>query len=58
MIEFGKTLREAREAKGLGIDDIAKATHMMARQIDALEHPSMAEDSSSFIAKPSDSTQR
>ena len=46
MIEFGKTLREAREAKGLGIDDIAKATHMMARQIDALEH----EDFSSFAA--------
>lgn len=46
MIEFGKTLREAREAKGLGIDDIAKTTHMMARQIDALEH----EDFSSFAA--------
>lgn len=46
MIEFGKTLREAREAKGLSISDIAKTTHMMARQIDALEH----EDFSSFAA--------
>lgn len=46
MIEFGKTLRAAREAKGLGIDDIAKATHMMSRQIEALEN----EDFSQFAA--------
>lgn len=46
MIEFGKTLREAREAKGLTIDDIVKKTHMMSRQIEALEK----EDFSSFAA--------
>ena len=46
MIEFGKTLREAREAKGLTIEDIAKATHMMTRQIKALEE----EDFSLFAA--------
>ena len=46
MIEFGKTLRQAREAKGLTVDDIAKATHMMARQIEALEN----EDFSGFAA--------
>lgn len=46
MIEFGKTLREAREAKGLTIDDIVKKTHMMSRQIEALEK----EDFSMFAA--------
>ncbi len=46
MIEFGKTLREAREAKGLTIEDIVKKTHMMSRQIEALEN----EDFSIFAA--------
>lgn len=46
MIEFGKTLREAREAKGLTIEDIVKKTHMMSRQIAALEN----EDFSLFAA--------
>ena len=46
MIEFGKTLREAREAKGLTIEDIVKKTHMMSRQVMALEN----EDFSSFAA--------
>ena len=38
MIEFGKTLREAREAKGLGIADIAERTHMMSSMIADLEN--------------------
>lgn len=38
MIEFGKTLREAREAKGLAIADIAERTHMMSSLIADLEN--------------------
>ena len=38
MIEFGKTLREAREAKGLTIGQIAETTHMMSSIIEDLEN--------------------
>lgn len=37
MIQFGETLRKAREAKGLSTDELARSTHMMARQVEALE---------------------
>lgn len=38
MIEFGKTLRSAREAKGLTARQIADATHMMTQVVDGLEN--------------------
>ena len=38
MIEFGKTLREAREAKGLSISQIAETTRIMHSIIDGLEN--------------------
>lgn len=38
MIEFGKTLRQAREAKGLTPEDIAEKTHMMIQQVVDLEN--------------------
>ena len=37
MIEFGKTLKLAREAKGLTVDDIAEITRIMPRTIENLE---------------------
>lgn len=37
MIEFGKTLRQAREAKGLTIAQVADATHMMSQIVEGLE---------------------
>lgn len=37
MIEFGETLRKAREAKGLSTGDIAQATHMMVQMVEDLE---------------------
>ena len=37
MIEFGKTLRAAREAKGLSVANIAEATNMPSRVIESLE---------------------
>ena len=38
MIEFGRTLREAREAKGLSISQIAEMTRIMHSIIDGLEN--------------------
>ena len=38
MIEFGKTLRTAREAKGLTIADIANRTHLMSAMVSDLEN--------------------
>ena len=38
MIEFGKTLRAAREAKGLTVRQIADATHMMIQVVEGLEN--------------------
>lgn len=46
MIEFGKTLREAREAKGITISQIAETTHMMASIVRNLEE----EDFSKIVA--------
>lgn len=46
MIEFGKTLREAREAKGFTISQIAETTHMMATIVRNLEE----EDFSKIVA--------
>lgn len=37
MIEFGKTLREAREAKGLTVEQVADTTRIMPSMIEALE---------------------
>ena len=37
MIEFGKTLREAREAKGLSIAQLAEMTRMTSSRIEELE---------------------
>lgn len=37
MIEFGNTLRAAREAKGLTQNDIAQKTHMMIQTVEGLE---------------------
>ncbi|MBO7482541.1 MAG: helix-turn-helix domain-containing protein, partial [Kiritimatiellae bacterium] len=38
MIEFGETLRKAREAKGLTTAQIAEATHLMPQMVDDLEN--------------------
>jgi len=38
MIEFGKTLKTARETKGLTIADIANRTHMMSSMVADLEN--------------------
>ena len=38
MSEFGETLRNAREAKGLSITQIAEATNMLPQQIEDLEN--------------------
>ena len=43
---FGQTLREAREARGYTIEQLAEATHIMARTIKGLED----EDFSSIVA--------
>ena len=37
MIEFGKTLRASREAKGLTTSEVAQKTHMLVQQVEALE---------------------
>ena len=37
MIEFGKTLRSAREAKGLTVAQVAEATHLLPRVVEDLE---------------------
>jgi len=46
MIEFGETLRKAREAKGLSTSDIANKTHIMVQLVEALER----EDFSRIVA--------
>ena len=38
MIDFGDTLRKAREDKGLTIAQISDMTHMMPQQVEDLEH--------------------
>ncbi len=38
MIEFGKTLRAAREAKGLSTGQVAEQTHMMVQTVEGLEN--------------------
>ena len=37
MIEFGETLKKAREARGLTVEQVAEATHMMVRMVEDLE---------------------
>ena len=46
MIEFGKTLRTARESKGLTPGQIAEKTHMMVQMVEGLEK----EDFSKIVA--------
>jgi len=46
MIEFGKTLREAREAKGLDVSQLAERTHILPQIITSLEK----EDFSKIVA--------
>ena len=46
MIEFGKTLRAAREAKGLTTGQVAEQTHMMVQTVEGLEN----EDFSKIVA--------
>ena len=46
MIEFGKTLRSAREAKGLTAGQVAEQTHMMIQTVEGLEK----EDFSRIVA--------
>lgn len=46
MIEFGKTLRTARETKGLSVSQIAESTHMLVHIIEGLEN----EDFSKIVA--------
>ena len=46
MSEFGKTLRAAREAKGLTTGQIAEQTHMMIQTVEGLEN----EDFSKIVA--------
>lgn len=43
MIEFGKTLRAAREAKGLSIAQIAEATRMLTRVVENLENENFSD---------------
>lgn len=38
MIQFGETLRAAREAKGLDTNEAARRIHLIARQVEALEN--------------------
>ena len=38
MIDFGNTLRQAREAKGLTLNDVADRTHMMVQMVEDLEN--------------------
>ena len=38
MIEFGKTLRAAREAKGLSVAQLAEQTHMTPARVEELEN--------------------
>jgi cytoskeletal protein RodZ len=38
MIEFGKTLRTAREAKGITVSQIAEKTHMLVQIVEGLEN--------------------
>lgn len=38
MIDFGATLRQAREAKGLTLNDVATTTHMMVQMVEDLEN--------------------
>ena len=38
MIEFGKTLRAARETKGLTVGQVAEQTHMMVQTVEGLEN--------------------
>lgn len=38
MIEFGETLRAAREAKGMTTSDLAEATHMLKSVVEDLEN--------------------
>ncbi len=42
MIEFGYTLRTAREAKGMSIKQVAEATHMMVQVVEGLENEDFA----------------
>jgi hypothetical protein len=46
MIEFGKTLRTARESKGLTTGQVAEKTHMMIQMVEGLEN----EDFSRIVA--------
>ena len=46
MIEFGKTLRTARESKGLTTGQVAEKTHMMIQMVEGLEK----EDFSKIVA--------
>ena len=46
MIEFGKTLRTARESKGLTTAQVAESTHMMIQTVEGLER----EDFSKIVA--------
>ena len=46
MIEFGKTLRTARESKGLTTGQVAEKTHMMIQMVEGLEN----EDFSKIVA--------
>ena len=38
MIEFGKTMRAAREAKGLSVAQLAEQTHMTPARVEELEN--------------------
>ena len=42
MIEFGKTLRAAREAKGLSVAQLAEMTHMTPARVEELETENFA----------------
>lgn len=37
MIDFGNTLKAAREAKGLSVKQVAESTHMMVQMVESLE---------------------
>ena len=45
-MSVGATLRQAREAKGLSLEDIKNSTQIMTRQLQEMEH----DDFSSFAA--------
>ena len=50
-MSVGETLRKAREAKGLSIEDVKNSTQIMARQLQELEEDDFSSCADPFYAK-------